>query len=305
MSLDYSAAKISQYIEDQVPSYVRKDGQKFVDFIKAYYDWMERRFVILTLSSDTAISGEDLVGLTLSQTQLTFVLQDEENANNILVAENYRCVANTIILSTDDYLELEEQEQIPLEVKIISYIPYNNEVSDGIYGERLIAFAEYIGGRVEENTIIYSSNTGSLVYISSYIDVKSPINIINNLESSQEIDYVMDYRNVIYNAFYINAWKELMFGFPLELAYSFDKSTKNIIVKSIKDLYKTKGTFLAVKYLFKILYNEDLIIGTDLYSDGLFSYVIKSDYYSAQIEIIKDIKRILHPVGYNITVLPK
>ena len=311
MSLNYSDATISLQIEEQVQKFVRKDGQKFIDFLQTYYDWMERKFVILTLSSETAISGEDLMGKTVSQIMTNFSLESEADKDSLQTEDGF-------------LVQTEDMQEIPLEIKFISYIPFNNSVSEGIYGERLIVFAEYISGTLKENTIIYQMNndymfigslvgynftvdahSGSYIYISSFIDVKSPINVINNLESSQEIDYVLDKKNVVYNPFYINAWKELMSGFPLSLNFEYDNSIKDIIVKQIKDFYKSKGSFKSFKYMFKILYNEDLTVGTDLYSDGLFSYVVKSDYASAQTELLTDIKRTIHPVGYNVSVIPK
>lgn len=311
MSLNYSDANISDQIDDQGQKFLQRDGQRFIEFIKTYYDWMERRFVILTLSSETAISGEDLMGKTASQIMTNFILETEADKDSLQTEDGF-------------LIQTEDMQEIPLEVKFISYIPYNNSVSEGIYGERLIVFAEYISGTLKENTIIYQMDNdyifiGSLpgynftaeahhgvyVYISSFIDVKSPINVINNLENSQEIDYVLDEKNVVYNPFYINAWKELMSGFPLSLNFEYNNSIKDIIVKEIKDFYNTKGSFRSFKYLFKILYNEDLTIGTDLYSDGLFSYVVKSDYASAHTELLTDIKRTVHPVGYNVSIIPK
>ena len=48
---DYNNAKPSFQIEDQLPAFIRSTGPNFVDFIKTYYDWIERKYVILTLKS--------------------------------------------------------------------------------------------------------------------------------------------------------------------------------------------------------------------------------------------------------------
>lgn len=305
MSIDYSTAKPSLCIEEQVPKFVKRDGQNYIDFIKAYYDWLERKFVIVTLSADGIISGEDFKDLTLSPIATTFIIETEEHANNIFVTEDFTYdSANTSLGSC--YLLTENQSLPPLVLNVISYLPYNN-VSEGIFAPRLMVFCEYVSGIIETNTLVYTSNTGTNVFITDYIDVKSPLNIINNLQSSQEVDFVMNYNNNIYNSFYIDAWKELMFGFPLALHPIFDETIKDVIVKNVKDFYKTKGTFLSFKYMFNVLYNEDLTIGStansSIHSDGVHSYVIKSEFGSAQVELLNDIKRIVHPVGFNVTII--
>jgi len=304
MSLDYSTAKPSLCIEEQVPNFVIRDGQKYIEFIKTYYDWLERKFVIVTLSADSVLSGEDFMNSTLSPIETNFILETEEHANNILVTEiNTYISGNTNIGSC--YILTENQTLPPLVLNVISYLPYN-DVVEGIYAPRLMVFCEYVSGIIQKNTLIYTSNTGTNVFISDYIDVKSPLNIINNLESSQEVDFIMNYNNYIYNSFYINGWKELMFGFPFSLHPTFDQTIKDIIVKNVKDLYKTKGTFLSFKYMFNILYNESLTINStansSIYSDGVHSYVITSKYGSAQVALLNDIKRMVHPVGFKVTI---
>jgi hypothetical protein len=36
--IDY---KISQYVENQFPEFYREEGQNFIAFMKAYYEWLE------------------------------------------------------------------------------------------------------------------------------------------------------------------------------------------------------------------------------------------------------------------------
>ena len=89
--------------------------------------------------------------------------------------------------------------------------------------------------------------------------------------------------------------------FPLYLYVDFDRSIKHIIAKNIKDFYSTKGTFESFKYMFKILYGEDIEIGTDIYSDDTFSYVLNA-HNAITPHVMDYIKAIVHPVGFNITL---
>jgi hypothetical protein len=342
MNIDYSKAKPSLHIEEEVSAFIRKDGKNYIDFIKAYYDWLERKFIIVTLSSENYINWNDIKDTILSPIDTTFILRDElfgidPSTNNIIsIDENFLITeswginpANTIdfIPIDNDVIITENQDVVPLVLNPISYLPYSNNTI-GILAPRILVFAEYVSGIIENNLLISQAGNNA-IFITDYIDVKSPLNIINNIENSQEIDYVLDYNNNIYNLVFINAWKELMFGFPLSLYDTFDTSIRDIIVKNIKDFYKTKGSFTSFQYLFKILYNESLTInGTNqgygygcswnqmtdvyvvrgqianssIYIEDTYSYVIKSKYGASVTELTKDLKKIVHPVGFNFTI---
>lgn len=185
-----------------------------------------------------------------------------------------------------------------LALKVVSGIKFNN-VPDGLIANRMLAFCEHQKGMIETDQIVFTTNEFVDIFIDSYQDAKNPLSIINNLENYQEIDYSLDFNNFVYDAFYRNLWTEIMNGFPQYLDITFDQSIKNIIAKNIKDFYKTKGTFESFKYLFKILYNEDIEIGTDIYSDSTFSYVLNTRNANTA-HVLDYVKKIIHPVGYNI-----
>lgn len=525
MSIEYSNAKVSHHIEDQLPSFVRRDGTKFIDFIKTYYDWLERRIVILSLKSEHDIPKEDILNkaLTISSEHYILELEDSSgfivsedvniesygNSNtsilfngtsqygdyngdifsisnswsitcwlkvqtlpsylrsdydiitlsnseyfsplkilnvgdfiggsignseintNITVESNiwnfvvvrYDSILKEItynllnynsnksfsisldlssyssnrfvvgcdlynsrnfytgyldeigtydsllsnneittifnqgtsldlLTNTGDYtsnnhlvnyfkfetgntsvalnsannlsnIELyhnpgysvdyplnvsglitEDEKNLGLLLNILSATQYENTI-DGVLMNRFLAFAEYIKGVIATESTVFTSLDGTNLIIDSYTEAKNPLNTINNIAKFQEIDFVMNLNNFVQNEIFVNYWKELMYGFPQNLHKIPDESIKGIIVKNIKDFYKTKGTFQSFQYLFKILYNEDLTIGTDLYSDGTFSYVIKTQYADSSAQIVDYLNKIVHPVGFNVTILKK
>lgn len=232
----------------------------------------------------------------------TVTINSVEPPNNLNIYHD-PIVTIEVPLNTIAYIQ-EEENSVALKVMVMSSIKYDN-IPEDIMGNRLIAFCEHISGKLQSDVPVYTTYDGVEVLIDSYIDAKNPLNVINNIEKFQEIDYSLKYGNFIYSEFYINAWKELMYGFPIYLHDVHDESIKDIIAKDIKSFYLSKGTLKAFKYLFKILYNEVLEVGTDIYFDGVFSYVIKTAYASSQIEIMETLKLVSHPVGFNITLLQK
>jgi hypothetical protein len=232
----------------------------------------------------------------------TVAINSIDDYNNLLIFQepsySIEVPINTIAFITED------EEVASLIVDVVSLIKYDN-IPENILGNRLLVFCEHVSGKLETEIPIYVTPEGMEVVIDSYIDAKTPLNVINNIENYQEIDYALKYGNYVYNTFYQNCWKELMYGFPLYLHDTFDTTIKDLIAKNIKDFYNTKGTLKSFKYLFKILYNEDLELGTDIYSTGNFQYVIKTDYASAQKEILEVLNLVAHPVGFSVEFIQK
>jgi hypothetical protein len=232
----------------------------------------------------------------------TITINSVDTINNLHIYHD-PIITIDVPLNTIAYIQ-EEENSVALKVLVKSCIKYDN-IPNNMMGNRLLAFCEHISGKLQTDVPVYTTYEGVEVLIDNYIDAKNPLNVINNIENFQEIDYSLKYGNFMYNDFYINAWKELMYGFPIYLHDIHDESIKEIIAKEIKDFYLSKGTLKSFKYLFKILYNEDLEVGTDIYFDGTFSYVIKTAYASSETEIINTLKLVSHPVGFNITLLQK
>lgn len=55
--------QISNFIEKQFPEVYREDGPSFVSFVKAYYEWLEQNFQLLTLQDNKGFE----VGLDITQ----------------------------------------------------------------------------------------------------------------------------------------------------------------------------------------------------------------------------------------------
>jgi hypothetical protein len=182
-------------------------------------------------------------------------------------------------------------------LNIISGIKYDI-ADDDVMANRALAFSEYDGGEIVLDGIIFETSNGAQILIDSYIETKNCLNIINNLSNYQEIDYNLSYKNFVFNEFFKNSWREIMHGFPLFLHATQDQTIKHLIAKTINEFYASKGTYKAIRYLFLLLYNEDLVIGTDIYTDGAFTYVIKTRY-ARDKDVESYLKEIVHPVGFK------
>jgi predicted nuclease of restriction endonuclease-like (RecB) superfamily len=86
--IDYTQAKPSFFIEDQLPQFVRRDGARFIDFLKTYYDWLERRFVILTLKSKKDFDIEEIIGKEFVFISKEYLLQTEDESF-IIIPEDF------------------------------------------------------------------------------------------------------------------------------------------------------------------------------------------------------------------------
>lgn len=196
----------------------------------------------------------------------------------------------------------EALENYSFSVNILSYIRYGGG-EEGIMSNRMMVFAEHLYGKIEKNLVIKTTPTNTIL-ISDYTEVKNPLNVLNNIKNFQEIDYVFNYNNFVSNDYFQYLWKEIMYGFPHFLHPTHDESIKNIIGKNINDFYRSKGTPESMKLLFKMIYNEDLEVGTNIYSSNTFSYTIETNNYGSS-DTLDYVKKLVHPVGYDLTLTSK
>lgn len=192
----------------------------------------------------------------------------------------------------------EHEETLRLSLNVLSYINYSGGL-EGEMSNRMLLFAEHIYGKLENDTVIYSSPDNK-IQIDSFTEAKTPLNVCGSLCKYQNIDTSFVYDNFISNEYFQHLMYEIQYGFPLFLHPKFDSTIKPLLGKTIKEFYRSKGTAKSIAYLFKILYNEDLDPVTDIYSDGPYSYVIKTRRASSVT--LEYVKKLVHPIGYNVTL---
>lgn len=279
-----------------------------IDQVSAWNSYLSNNEIVSIYNDGTPIntrlnqgnytSNSHITNVWLFETANTSVALNEVNpGNNGTLIHNPTYVFDIPI--NVKVLITEYEETLRLLINTLSYIPYSGGI-EGVVSTRMLLFAEHIYGKLENDTVLVATPDNTII-IDSFIEAKNPLNVINNLDNYQDIDYSFNYNNFISNEYFQYMLKEIMVQFPLFLHPALDYSIKDIIAKNIKDFYESKGTLLSIKYLFKILFNEDLIEGTTLYSDAAYSYVIKTKY-ATSAETLDLVKKLVHPIGYNVTI---
>lgn len=64
--LNFKFDKISNFVPCQVPAFVRTEGSEFVDFVKAYYDYLESKNIAIVVSSLERLVGDIQAGDTVA-----------------------------------------------------------------------------------------------------------------------------------------------------------------------------------------------------------------------------------------------
>lgn len=67
---------ISPLIESQFPTFHREEGQKFISFIKAYYEWLENSLIQVTVLSTKDFSVNDIVSQGESRGKIISIMDD-------------------------------------------------------------------------------------------------------------------------------------------------------------------------------------------------------------------------------------
>lgn len=101
--LDYTNAKPSLFIEDELPSFVKSEGANFILFLKTYYDWLEKKIVILNLKSQHDITDANLnLDYSLFSLGEYLVTEDSTTANTYFICDESQ--ANVSIFSSNTSL---------------------------------------------------------------------------------------------------------------------------------------------------------------------------------------------------------
>lgn len=277
---------------------------KFLDDTEIISLFNEGTAIDITENREDYVSSTDLTDFWRFETgNTTFALNSITPANGGDLYNNPQYIFDTpfnLSVLITEFSEIIAGSYIYnkyLLLRIINSIKY--EGSDNIEDSRkLKVFAEHISGKLSEDLTILST-ANNTISIDTFTEMRNPINALNNVPNFQDIDYSYDYDNFVSGNYFQYLFSELMYGIPLYLHTSIDKTIKNIVGKEIKQLYQSKGTIDSIKYLFKILYNEDI----EVVENDVYEYTIKTKKYAAQ-ETKDIVKMVVHPVGYKVNFEP-
>ena len=234
MSLDYlkdtdnNSVKnsIVPYIEGQFPEFLREEGEQFVNFVKAYYKWLE--------SAEITISDS-------TQNEYRFTLEDDDTNleledGSTLTLESTRETSNISILSS-----FEENEKITGQSSGATGI-----VDRGMTTSNTKIFVtgldrtKFINGE----TIIGSNNRTSAKIEKFYKNINFATKSLNSQYDIDSADQVA--LDLIKNQLAVSTHEEL-------------SADKRHLLKNIFDLYRSKGSEYSYDIFFKSFFNvQDL-----------------------------------------------
>ena len=234
MSLDYLkdtesnaiTNSIVPYIEGQFPEFIRDEGEQFVNFLKAYYEWLESAEILI---SD---SQQDEYRFTLEDDDTNLSLED----GNRLTLESTRETTNTSSLSS-----FEQGEKITGQTSgAVGLVDRNMTTSNTKIFVTGLERTKFISGE----TILGSNNRTTAKVETFY---KNPLFASKSLSSQYDIDIADEIAlDLIKKQLAISTHENI----------SIDK---RFFLKNVYDLYRSKGSEYSYDLFFKTFFGvQDL-----------------------------------------------
>ena len=216
--------KVSAIIEEQIPDFIQEEHDNFVQFLKSYYEFLESESPPTRLPLLVDNPYPEIYGVANpygGQFQIGETIQQKAN---LLFPDEVTASAKVFALSAD--------ETTSTAIIITSF---------GGTSKTFIRDVEIVGVK-SGATFFPVDNTESLKpgALRASLDLLDTKNIDDTLE---------DYVQYIKNEFAVNL--------PLKLHENTD--TRKTL-KNIREFYKARGTESSFKFLFRLLYGEDISI---------------------------------------------
>ena len=247
MSNDFKIERLTDRLSGLLPDYIQSEAPVFELFLKSYFEYLESE--IITLSSQGDLDGimlEDSSGSVLAEPQTVRPSPDEDTSKLIYESTGANPTATADPWIVGEYVVGSVSKSVAKITSINGLQIYVNSISGFGFSE-----GETITGRK-------SKQTGT---VSGY---KENTIIANNK--------ILNYSDIDKTS------EDFLQHFQTDFLPSLDlKQTQNkrLTIKGISDLYKEKGTAESLKFLMRILYNEDAEIR---YPDNETIYASESDY---------------------------
>jgi hypothetical protein len=218
--------KISNLLNSQVPDFVLEDHPLFLDFVKAYYKFLESAEITLT-----NIGDPDHLQLDNQTNAINFI---QLNGTNINGDDD----GDRILLEDTSYGDFVNGETITGQTSGATATVLIEDV-DG--GSRLFVTHQ---NKFIEGELIIGSTSAAEATISKY-----RANPVQNIQ--QLLDYPDPDKTI--QGFLTKFRNAFLASIPDTLDSDIDKRK---LIKNIKSLYRAKGTKRASEIFFKLLFNE-------------------------------------------------
>jgi len=223
--------KITHLLNSQVPGFVLEDHPKFVEFLKAYFTFME--------------AAE--ISFTSIQTTDGILLETETNQENLLLLNGSKIGSDKTQLDSGDKIILESS----------AFGKFTN--GETITGQTSGATATILSEDLINNRIFITSQNkfkeGETIIGSS----SNASGIINGfkLNPVANIQQLLEFRDPdkAISSFLTKFRNEFLNTLPEVLNDSIDKRK---LIKNIRSLYRLKGTDVGHQIFFRLLFNEEI-----------------------------------------------
>ena len=219
--------KISHLLNSQVPDFVLEDHPLFLDFVKAYYSFLESAEITLT-----NIGDPDHVQLETQTTVSNFIQLNGTNQQGDDTGDR-------ILLEDTSYGDFINGETITGQT---SGATATVLIEDVDAGSRL--FVTHQNKFIEGELIIGSTSAAEATIL------KYRANPVQNIQ--QLLDYPDPDKTI--QGFLTKFRNTFLASIPDTLDADIDKRK---LIKNIKSLYRAKGTKRASEIFFKLLFNEN------------------------------------------------
>ena len=247
MSNDFKIEKLSDRLTSLLPEYIQHEAPVFELFLKSYFEYLESE--IVTLSSESELDGilmEDSLGSILVEPQTVKPSSDAETSKLIYESTGANPNATAEPWKVGEYVVGSVSKSVAKVNSINGLQIYVSSIHGTGFSE-----GETLTGRESKQTGV----------VSGYKE--------NTIAANNKI---LDYSDIDRTS------EDFLQHFQTDFSPSLDlKQTQNkrLTIKGISDLYKEKGTAESLKFLMRILYNEDAEIR---YPDNETIYASESDY---------------------------
>ena len=220
--------KVSIQVPGQQPDFVQSEDPDFLQFLKAYYEFLESAELKLK-----DLGSKDSILLEEGSTSLII----QESKNRYRTGED-----NTILLEDTPYGAFVDGETITGQTSKATAVI---RVQDINVASRLFISSQ-------NNFILGEEIVGATSNASGYIDTytANPVQNISQLLEYFDVDDTID-------SFFTEFKEAFMRTIPKRLTTGLDERN---LLKNIKDLYRAKGTRKGHELFFRILLNEDAVI---------------------------------------------
>ena len=236
-------SKVSIQVANQQPDFVQADHPDFIAFLKGYYEFLESAELKLTdLGIIASITQED--GNTDSlNTPGTILLEDPNRyragEKNTVELEDYDVVGDPRARTIGSFVN---GETITGTTSKATAVIRTEDIANGsrlfISSQNKFIIDEIVTGGTSEATGVISAYTAN------------PVQNVMQLMEYDDVDNTID-------SFFTQFKEAYMRTIPDSLAAGVDKRK---LLKSIKDLYRSKGTKQGHKLFFRILLDEEVDI---------------------------------------------